>query len=186
MKNNFHKFFVFGVLLLTVLGCSSFLNKLKKGAGSDSGKPQVMLSKDGSYQLTVPGDWSKQADLNSEATLQAANPREELYVIVIQENKGDFPKGATIDTVVKLTRENANKTISNAKLSEPVTTIVNGNTARQFEVGGTVSGIDAKYLYSIVETSGSYYQVMSWTLASHYAENKPILQEVINSFKESK
>jgi hypothetical protein len=187
MKKHIYKFLVLGVLLFVFPGCSSFIEGFKKGFNKGyEGKPQVMTSTDGAYQLTVPGNWSRQTDLNQEATLQAANPREELYVIVIKEPKSDFPKSATIDTVTNLVKDNAREAITNATFTEPLPTLVNGNFARQFEVGGSVSNIDAKYLYTIVETRQYYYQVMSWTLADRFAENKAKMRDVSNSFKETK
>lgn len=181
MKINIHKFLVFGVLLFVVLGCSSFMEGFKKGI---EGKPQVMRSADGTFQLTVPGNWSRQTDLNKEASLQAANPREELYVIVIKESKSDFPKSATIDTVTNLVKDNAREAIINATFTEPLPTLINGNFARQFEVGGNVSSIDAKYLYTIVETQQYYYQVITWTLADRFTKNKTKMRDVSNSFRE--
>jgi hypothetical protein len=185
MKNNIHKFFVFGVLLFVVLGCSSFMEGFKKGIDG-GGTPQTMTSNDGTYQLTVPGNWSKQTDLNSEASFQAANTREELYVIVIKEGKYDFPATANVDTVTKLARDSMRNTVTNAMISEPTAVNINGYSARQFDVAGTISGMQAKYLYAVVETSGSFYQVMTWTLTSRFDANKAKLQNVINSFKEVK
>lgn len=179
MKHNIHKYLGFAVLLFVVLGCSSIMDAVKKG-----GTPQVMPSTDGTYQLTVPGNWSKQTDLNSEATLQAANLREELYVIVIKEGKTDFSKSADVDMVVNLARDSMQKSVTNAQASTPVPVNINGYPARQFDISGTVSGIQAKYLYAVVETPGNFYQIMTWTLTSSFDSSKPKLQEVINSFKE--
>lgn len=180
MKYNVRKFLGFGVLLFVVLGCSSIMDAVNKG-----GTPQVMPSTDGTYQLTVPGNWSKQTDLNSEATLQAANLREELYVIVIKESKTEFPKSADVDTVVNLARDSMQQRITGAQASTPVPVNINGYPARQFEISGTVSGIQVKYLYAVVETQGNFYQIMTWTLTSHFDDGKPKLQKVINSFKET-
>ena len=179
MKYKIHKFLGFGVLLFAVLGCSSIMDAINKG-----GTPQVMPSTDGTYQLTVPGNWSKQTDLNTSATLQAANLRDELYVIVIKEGKSDFPKSADVDTVVNLARDSMQKTVVGAQASTPIPVNINGYPARLFDVSGTVSGVQAKYLYAVVETQGNFYQIMTWTLTSRFDAGKPKLQEVINSFKE--
>lgn len=192
MKKNIQKFLGFAVLLVTVLGCSSFMEGFKKGVEKGVGESnkttkeatQTITSEDGSSTLSVPTGWSKQTDLNAEATLQVANPREELYLIVIREPKTDFPKSTTLETLVKLVRTNAEKSITDAQFSEPTATTIDGFSAKQFDVSGTVSGIKAKYLYAVIETPKNYYQVMSWTLADKYIENKSKLQDAINSFKE--
>jgi PsbP len=185
MKINIHKFLVFAVLLFVVLGCSSFMEGFKKGYNkSAEGETKVMTSTDGTYQLTVPGDWTTQTDLNSLATLQAANPGEELYVIVIKESRAGFPKSTNLDAVTKVVRDNMKTTVTNAQISEPVSVNINGNNGKQFEVAGTISGLQAKYLYAVIETTGNFYQIMTWTLAPRFDANKTKLQNVINSFKE--
>jgi hypothetical protein len=173
MKNIIHKSLVFALLFLVILGCSMFEQK-----------PQTIASNDGSCQLTVPGNWSKQTDLNKEATLQVANPREEVYAIIIRENKSEFPAGTTIDTVTRLAGDNLRKTLTNPEVSSVSSMTVGGFPAKQFDAGGTVSGLKAKYLYAVVESPTSYYQIMTWTLADRYDKNKAKLQDVINSFKE--
>lgn len=173
MKNYIPKFLPFGLLFFVLLGCSMFKQE-----------PQTITSDDGSCQLTVPGNWSKQTGLNKEATLQAANPREEVYVIVIRETKSDFPPGTTLDKVVDVVQDTARKNITSAEIATPSSTTIGGFPAKQFEAGGTVSGLKAKYLYAVVESPTSYYQIMTWTLADRYDKNKTVLQNAINSFKE--
>jgi len=194
MKKNMHKFLGFALLLFVVLGCSSFMDGFKKGMEkgkentSKTEEPkkdtQTITSNDGSCQLSVPNSWSKQTDLNAEATLQVANPREEVYAIIIREPKTDFPKSTTLDTLVKLVRDNARKSITDPQFTEPTSTTIDGFSGKQFEVSGMVSGIKAKYLYAVIETPKNYYQAMSWTLADKWSENKPKLQDAIDSFKE--
>lgn len=188
-----HKFLGFALLLFVVLGCSSFMEGFKKGMekGKENSKTeepkkdtQAITSNDGSCELSVPNSWSKQTGLNAEATLQVANPREEVYAIIIREPKTDFPKSTTLDKLVNLVRDNARKSITDPVFTEPTSTTIGGFSAKQFEVGGTVSGIKAKYLYAVIETPKNYYQAMSWTLADKWSENKPKLQEAIDSFKE--
>jgi hypothetical protein len=194
MKKNIHKFLGFAVLLFAVLGCSSFIEGFKKGynEGSNRGttkteepkNTQVITSEDGSCQLSVPNAWSKQTGLNREATLQVANPSEEVYAIIIREPKTDFPKSTTLDDLVDLVRKNARKAITSPQFSDATSTTIGGFDAKQFDVGGTVSGIDVKYLYAVVETPKNFYQIMNWTLADKYNANKSKLQDAIDSFKE--
>jgi hypothetical protein len=62
---------------------------------------------------------------------------------------------------------------------------VSGNQALQFDADGEVQNMKLKYLYSVVETPQNYYQIITWTLASRYQDNRPQLIDVINSFKEN-
>ena len=50
----------------------------------------MLKSPDGKFQLTVPAGWRENASLNDKAEIKAANPIEEVYVIVITESKADF------------------------------------------------------------------------------------------------
>jgi hypothetical protein len=183
MKNQWHKLIVFGVLLFAVLGCS-LIGKVKDGI-EKSQTPQVLTGTDGKFQLTVPGNWKTETDLNEEATLQAANRFSELYVIVIRESKEDFGETPTIDVVTDIVRDNLQKTASDAVLSESVPVNINGYNARQFEASATVQNMKAKYIYGVIETPQNYYQVITWTLASRYEKGRETLINVINSFKET-
>lgn len=182
MKNSWRKFIVFGVLLFAVLGCS-LVGKIKEGIEKGQ-TPQVLTSTDGKFQLTVPGNWKTETILNEQAPLQAASRFSELYAIVIPESKEDFAENADIDFITGIVRGNLQKTASDAVLTEPVAVNINGYNARQFEASATVQNIKAKYIYAVIETPGSYYQVMTWTLASRYDKGKDTLINVINSFKE--
>ena len=51
-------------------------------------------------------------------------------------------------------------------MTEPISLTVNGYPARQFEAGGELEGIKAKYIYAVVETPQNFYQIMAWTLSS--------------------
>lgn len=192
MKNFIRKFFALGLLSFVVLGCS-FINKVKEAGNNQStntapvkteNNAQTITSDDGSCLLSVPNSWSKQSDLNAQATLQVANPREEVYAIIIRESKSAFPSGTKLDTVTNLGQNNLRKSLTNAEISPVSSTTIGGFPAKQFDAGGTVSGLKAKYLYAVVESPNNFYQIMTWTLYDRYDRNKAILQEVINSFKE--
>ncbi|HEX9961360.1 MAG TPA: hypothetical protein VGB00_10530 [Pyrinomonadaceae bacterium] len=183
MKKNLSKFLISGLFLFAVTGCGVF-NKIKSEI-DNAQKPQVIVSTDGKYQITAPGGWQKQTSLNDEATLQAANLRGELYVIVISESKEDIDASVNLDLVTDAVKENLTKTVTGATFSEPVSTTVNGLPAKQFEVSGEVEKIKVTYLYSLVDAPQNYYQVITWTLTPRFESGKGKLQEVINSFKET-
>ena len=72
-----NNFIALGLLVCVVAGC--------KQMQSLSG-PKVLKSPDGKFQLTVPGGWQDKPSLNNKASIGAANPIEEMYVIVITES----------------------------------------------------------------------------------------------------
>lgn len=179
MKKNWHKIIAFSILLFVVLGCSA-ISKLQ----DSTQPPQVFTSTDGSCQITAPGSWKRETALNTEATLQAANRLNEQYIVVIRESKKDFGGNANLSMVTGVIRDNLKKTLTNAIFTEPSQVTIDGNQAQQFEASGEFQNIKAKYLYAVVETPQNYYQLITWSLAAKFDENRPRLLEVINSFKE--
>lgn len=182
MKKNLFVIFAVSVLLTVVLGCSVF-NKIREEVVK-SQTPQTLTATDGSCQITVGGDWRVEPELNKEAVVQAAKLTSELYVVVIREDKTDFGDEASLEYFTELVHGNYKETISQSVISDALPANINGFQAKQFEVSGEIDKIKLKYLIATVETPESYYQIITWTLASRYESNKDALQAVIYSFKE--
>ncbi len=182
MKNQWHKSIVFGVLLFAVLGCS-LVGKIKEGI-EKSQTPQVLISTDGKFQLTVPGNWKTETVMNDAAKLQASNRFSELYTVVIRESKEDISETVDLDYYTEIVRGNLQKAAADVVMAEPVAVSINGYNARQFEASATVQNIKAKYIYAVLETPQGFYQIITWTLTSRYEKGKETLINVINSFKE--
>lgn len=182
MKTIFFKSLPIIAVLFFALGCS-FVNQVKKGIDKMQ-TPHVVTGKDGKSQLTVPGSWKEQTRLNEEASLQVGNPFAEQYAIIITESKEDFTEEMTLEDFTSLIRQNADEAITNAIISENKSLSINGYPAKQFEVSGSIDNIKAKWIYTLIDAPENYHQIMAWTLASRYEENKPVLLEVVNSFKE--
>ena len=162
------------VILLSVLSaCSSFF------------KPKDIKSTDGKFQVTVPGDWNTETDLNKLASIQVAKSREEMYLIVITEPKSDFPKSFNLEEFTKVVRDQMLKTVTGANATQSESVTVSGNSAMRYELSGTVKGINAKYINTTVETKDHFHQVLCWTMESKFSSNKSKLLEVTNSFKEA-
>jgi hypothetical protein len=170
------------VLAVFVLGCSYF-NQVKKQIEKVQ-EPQIMTATDGKSQLSVPGTWSAQKDLNDNASIQAGNLLAEQYAIVISESKEDFSSKMTLNDYADVIRKSAKTTLTDAVLTETKPVTINGYPAVQFEVDGTVSNIKAKWLYTLVDAPKNFHQILAWSTASKYEKNKPVFLEVVNSFKE--
>lgn len=183
MKTIFYKSLPILAVLFFVLGCS-LINRVRNEIDKTQ-SPKIVTSKDGKIQLTVPGAWKEQNGLNEEAGLQVANPVAEQYAIVISESKADFTDKMTLENFTELIQQNAKSVIADAVVSEPRSLTINGYPAKQFEVGGSIENIKAKWIYTLVDAPNNYHQILTWTLASRYEQNKPVLLDVINSFKET-
>lgn len=183
MKN--YKLFIF-LLLFAIFAASSGCSavSLIKKQIEQAQKPQTIVCTDGKCQLTVPGSWSVQKDLNAEANFQAANPLAEQYAIIISEAKDDFPPMTNLDGYTEIIKQNARETMVDPVFSEVKTIVVNGYPARQFELSGAVDDIKANWIYTLFEGEKNYHQVIMWTLDTRYKANKPIFLETLNTFKE--
>ncbi len=169
-------------VVLAALGCSA-LDKARREI-AEAGKPKTLTSSNGKYQISIPGDWSETSKLNEQATIQAAKLADELYVVVITEDKTDFADDMTLEKYTGIIIEQMKGRVTDAEASEPVSLTVNGNNATRFELKGTISSLKAVYVCTIVETKGSFNQVLGWTLNSRFKENKPKLVSVEESFSE--
>lgn len=143
----------------------------------------VMTSTDGRSQLTVPTDWSSRTDLNDVAILQAANLAKEQYVIVIDDNKADFTN-ATLNDHSQITSQLIVDGLTSPQITQPVPVTINGYAALQREIHGSFDNINVVYLHTSIETPTRFYQVLTWTLKSKYAENRSIFEQVTQSFQE--
>ena len=145
--------------------------------------PTVLKSPDGKFELTVPGGWREHPSLNEKAAIRAANPIEELYVIVLTDAKADFNEEMTLDEFTSMTRTSLISNLVAAEATGPVPVTINGNSGRAYEVQGVIKGVKLAYRIATVETPDHYHQVISWTLQSRKDKNEPILQKVIDSFR---
>ncbi len=180
MKKGIHTFAGFILLLIVALGCGN-LGKVTEIVDK-AAKPNTVTSTDGKVQLTIPASWKSGQNLNPQAVLQVAEPLNELYTIVIPDPKKDFDKTADLEFVTDLVRKNTESTLENSSFGETKLLEVNGYPARQFEATGVIEKIKAKYIFTLVDTPDTFYQIMSWTLESKYSENKSKLMNVVNTF----
>jgi hypothetical protein len=146
-------------------------------------RPTILKSPDGKFQLTVPVGWRENSSLNEQAEIKAANPLQEMYVIVLTEAKTDFTDDMTLDQFTTITRESMTSNLTSPELSPPLPVTINGNSARQYEIQGEVKNVKLAYLITTVETSAHFHQVVTWTLRSRIDKNQTTLQQVAGSFR---
>jgi hypothetical protein len=145
--------------------------------------PTLIKSPDGKFQLTVPGGWQEKPSLNAKASIGAANPLEEMYVIVITESKADFTAAMTLDEFTNITRNSIVSNLLTPEATQPELASINGNSARAYEVEGAIKGVKLAYRIYTVETADHFHQIITWTLLSKKDANHETLQKVITSFR---
>ena len=91
-----------------------------------------------------------------------------------------------MDDLVTLMQKDMESVVENAEITDSKPIEINGLRGRQFEVKGSVEKLRVTYIFFVLETEEQYYQIMSWTLTSRFQKNKPILRDVMSSFKLTK
>jgi hypothetical protein len=168
-----------GILIFT--SCNVF--QRIRNEVSSGGKPKQFTSKDGTYQLTIPGNWREDPELHDTATLEASNRFQEMYVIVIKETKGEFGVDLNLEEYTNIIRNGLIENVHSPVASDPQLIMINGRTAREFELKGYADNINVAYLIATVETDNAFHQIITWTLNSYFDKNKDILRRVVQSFK---
>ncbi|HEY0004021.1 MAG TPA: hypothetical protein VGB17_04355 [Pyrinomonadaceae bacterium] len=178
----FKKLFPLALLVSALLGCT-LVQRLRQEA-QKSGKPTVLTSRDGRFQLTIPGGWRAETTLNERAGIQAANRLAEMYVVVISESKEDFAEDTTLGDFTELTRKNFISRVESAEATPAIPVNVNVYMGMQYEVQGTVNSYKIAYIVTTVETPEHFHQILTWTLRSRIDKNQLTLQKVTESFRE--
>ena len=178
-----------GVLLFFLVSRAVLLPAIKAARDKvrNLGAGHVITSTDGSTQVTVPFTWSvTTTDLNPRANLQVSCPVTDEYLIVISENKADFP-GMTLERYSAIVRGKLAGKMSSVEQSGPTELQLDGNRAIQYKINGVYQGrqvaMETTILHTCTEDSVQYHQIMAWTYRSHFEQNQDDLQKVIASFK---
>lgn len=172
-----------GLLVAVALACNLAQN-VKRGIDKASG-PTTLTSADGKFQLTVPGGWRDDPELHEEATLRASNRMQEMYAVVISENKEDFDAGMTLQEFAALSRTATMGNVQGAEAGPPAPAQVGGYPALEYEMRGVVESINVTYLNTLVETPAHFHQIVTWTLRTRFDQNRATLREVAQSFREA-
>ena len=146
-------------------------------------EPHTIKSKDGKYEITVPGNMSEAPSLNKDAQLTAANRPNELYVFVLTNKKSDYADGQTLDEHADILRNALQKQLTDADASTTENVTVNGREGRRFRVAGGKDGIKLTYFLTIVETADNFHHIWTWTEGSRADTNGPILNRIADSFR---
>ena len=162
------------LLFCAVVGCKQL---------QSLARPTVLKSPDGKFQLTVPAGWSENLTLNEQAEIKAANPLQEMYVIVLTEAKTDFTDEMTLDEYTKITFDSMTSNLTTPESSPPLPVTINGNAGRQYEIQGAVKNVKLAYLITTVETAAHFHQIITWTLRSRIDKNQTTLQQVTETFR---
>ncbi len=143
--------------------------------------PKVLVAKNGSAQMTVPGNWKEDAELNDAADVQASRRLSELYAMVLSEPRG--PLGdANVDEVSELTRYRQLASFTGGSEKGPERRIIHGHPAVQYELRGAgENGLRIVMLHTVIETPSNFLQVIAWTTEDRWEKHRERLQKIVDS-----
>ncbi|HST31572.1 MAG TPA: DUF4190 domain-containing protein [Chthoniobacterales bacterium] len=145
-----------------------------------------IASNDGKSKITVSGFWVKRTDLNQKASLQAACPSKEMYVIVISDPKSTVPN-MTLEQQNRLTRDQMLQKLKNSSTSPSVSLSVDNHPALQEELRGTDErGANVVILNTSVDDGDNLHQILAWTLKSRWQAQQQDLRDATQSFQSEK
>lgn len=147
---------------------------------------------DGNYSLDVPDYMTSQALGNPDASMQYGNEMKGHFAMVIAETKESL-LAAGLDYSVEEYGEFAldylKQSLSNPKAERVDDDIqdVNGLEAVSYKVTGEFTEIDQDIFYymTIYKSENNYYSFSTWTTAGREGKYTPIMEKMINSFKEN-
>ncbi len=174
-KNRFSRILGFSFLLCVLaLACTP----REKGPAV-----KKLVSADGHFEITVPSGWKEEKKLNDSADLQASHRPSEMYFVVLSEPKVDLDQ-MTLEGHSKLTRQALIDGVKNPQVSPPFAMKVGDLAALQYEIRGSMDGVNIVYLHTTAESPNYFHQILAWTVPSRFDKNKETLQKVIAMFRE--
>lgn len=138
------------------------------------------------YSLDLPDYMEQAQSLNTEASLQYQNTFRELYAIVLDEPKTDFPnpQEVDLDEFEGIVRRNLESSLKNPVFSATRDTVINGLKARLFSLSDNTKGVDIYYQFAYIESKRHFYQILTWTLENRKEQSSKDMDRIIASFKE--
>lgn len=142
-------------------------------------------STNGEITLTVPESWEEDHTVfNPAADFILSSQDMMKYLMVIRDNKSDLTDGMTLAEYQELLEEMTQTTgIENYESTNPESLKINGNDALQYEVIGSIQGVQLHYLYTIIETDDHFHQIMIWSDQATFPTQKDLFQEVSASYQ---
>ena len=174
------------MLLLGLSGCWGDRAQEVENVDEFIDGPATLTNTATNVRITVPDGWAKMGeDLRQSHDIYTYQPETRLYATVLSEEEDVLSQFDLADNAEQY-RQLIRDELDNYE-GETQTNLssIDGHQAIQYEIRGTVDGEQIVYLHTTLRGDDGYYQVVGWTTADRYRENKDVLEDVIESFKET-
>lgn len=140
------------------------------------------------YTILMPAYMKPCNDIVKDASLQYQNLEKDIYAIVIDEKKvtmQDYDLNFNLDSYYNsISSQGFSENIKNGKISIPGRQEINGNKALIADITGKLEDNEVYYKFAVIESPYEFYQIMTWTRASHREKLEKDMTKMIESFKE--
>jgi hypothetical protein len=173
-------------IALCLFACAACDGLTSSGTKTDPNKKQDIASKDGSLQVTVPGDWAVIASEDpDDYSFQYANKEENCFIFAIIEDKMDFDSDMDLneyfDIIYELLEDDGE--LKNLVFSPKVNTTIGGHPAILIEYSCTISSINFVYWNYFFETDKYFMQLLGASLKSKASDNESLIKEIVQTIK---
>ena len=174
------------VVVLAFIGTESGGSSLSTGTEEEISSEETVsvFSEDSELQLQVPKSWEELKGLNPAASIEVGNKFDENYAIVISDSMEDFGDPPPLEDFAEVQLRLFTKRMKSFDVSEGVSVKDYDPPAIRYEVRATIDNLNVAYMVTFLKTENRFAQIITWTLASRWEDNRSILGRVSNSLQE--
>jgi hypothetical protein len=177
------------VLLFSIMpilsGCGSKPSSSTTLSQTTTTSQANILVSDGLESVSVPNGWNTHdTSLYPTAVIGVSDNTDGLYLIVTKKPKSNFP---TINDYVNTVKDAFSLVVYNPVWGNSSSIKIGGDSGLALQLSGTKKSDNSAFIYYVNVLTGKdfYYTVCGYTPSAYASVNKPILEKVINSFKEA-
>ena len=139
----------------------------------------------GLYSVCIPLSLSEIKGLNPDASLQFVNPKDNIFIIVIDEPISELVKveaDYTLSNYLKFAITNMGD-LQNRVVGKSENIVINGVEALQTNITGGYDGIDYNFRLIVLKGKANMFQILVWNKADLKEKKKIAVNSMVMSFK---
>ena len=148
----------------------------------------LVKTTDGSISLSVPSGWNtNDTALYPGAVIGVANDANSEYIIITKKPKSDIGTNSSVDDYMKVVKSVFGSILSNPVWGQTSNVTIGGCKGLSAQLSGTKKSDGSSWVYFVnaLASKDYYYNVCGYTTGSKADTNKTIIENIINSFKET-
>jgi hypothetical protein len=142
--------------------------------------PVTVSSKDNHFKITLPAGWVQTTPTGNQQ-LTVKNPTADVHMLITTANLADVTDWRVF---AETQRKRLASNLSQSTTSEVENVKINGAEALRADISGTLkSGLKVHYLGTIIKTDKQIIQVLAWSVASKFSENRKEFEKIASSIE---